>query len=385
MEVIIDDDASSSVVEVDSGSSGAARAQFENLRGGVAENQAAQGTRWCFTLNNYQEAHLSIIEMVLAPLAKWLIYGKETAPNTGTKHLQGFVMLQKNKRLAGMKSILVTAHWELARGSNKQNFEYCSKDGDFVEFGVRPEFHENNGKREKSDWEKVWSSAKQGKIDEIPAHARVTCYSSIKMIGKDYMQPMPDADDVTGVWIQGPSGIGKSRRARNDYPGAYFKLCNKWWDGYQGEDFVIMDDLSQEHACLAYHIKIWGDRYSFVAESKGSAACIRPKKFVITSQYKINEIFTKAEDREAIARRFHVVDLFPPALFPIFRTPEPHLRPVTPGPDSVPGASPESRVGGTDQLVDEGTSKKQKRVEWKSEPDVDEDVIPCTQPMAEEL
>lgn len=61
-------------------------------------------------------------------------------------------------------------------------------------------------------------------------------------------------------WLHGPAGCGKTRAAIKKHPEAYMKLSNKWWDGYQGQDAVILDDLDPERAkCLAQHLKHWAD------------------------------------------------------------------------------------------------------------------------------
>jgi len=70
-------------------------------------------------------------------------------------------------------------------------------------------------------------------MDEIPADIKVKHYGNLQKIGKDHLLPK-DSDHLRGVWLVGHSGCGKSKTAREKYPDAYPKLCNKWWDGYQG-------------------------------------------------------------------------------------------------------------------------------------------------------
>ena len=74
-------------------------------------------------------------------------------------------------------------------------------------------------------------------------------------------------------WIVGPSGCGKSRLARDENPGAFVKLMNgKWWDGYDDEDVVILDDWDPYMAAQGGDMKRWCDRYVFPRKLKGPSA-----------------------------------------------------------------------------------------------------------------
>lgn len=263
------------------------------------------GKRWCFTVNNYTEDE---IESVRSLPAKYHVFGYETG-ESGTPHLQGFAVFAEMKRMAAMKKLLPRAHLELAKGSSLQASDYCKKDGKFEEFGVPPAENavKAGGEATKNLFKRTWEQAKAGDVEEIDPRIRLVHYKTIRMIGRDYLRRPPDVDDVTGLWLYGAPGVGKSRVVSEVFPEAYRKLQNKWWDGYQNEEIVWLDDFDMKE--LGHHLKIWADRYAFLAEIKGSAMYVRPRLFVVTSNYKITDPFFCWDDvtTDAIDRRFKTV------------------------------------------------------------------------------
>lgn len=109
------------------------------------------------------------------------------------------------------------------------------------------------------------------------------------------------------------SGTGKSRHVRGTYADAYIKsAATEWWNGYNDEAVVIIEDLDKYHLKLGYHLKIWSDHYPFPANIKGSGErMIRPEKIIITSNYTPEEIWDDDKTTDPINRRFKMVPYFP--------------------------------------------------------------------------
>lgn len=257
---------------------------------------------FCFTNNNYADT-----EFEDAIECAYIVYGKETG-DSGTPHLQGYVCFKNAKTLTSVIKLLKPRHVEVAKGNSLQNYEYCTKDGDFTERGVRPLTQKEKGESNKRRWEDALHNAQQGNYDEIPADIRFKYDRNIKRLRHDYVNSQKLCDtEATHLWYYGGANSGKTRKAREDHPDAYDKLCNKWWDGYEGEDTVIIDDFDIRHEKLVYHLKRWADRYPFRAEIKNSMMAIRPKLIIVTSNYHPNEIWTSAPDLQPIVRRFKVI------------------------------------------------------------------------------
>lgn len=266
---------------------------------------------WCFTINDYDDDDIMKLRDISVDTT-YMVWGKETAPTTGTRHLQGYVYFTNAKTFSAVKKLMPKgAHLEAAKGSAEQNKEYCEKEGDSEEYGTMPKKHGDGGAaKNKERWDAARKHARDGNFDEIDSDIYVRCYGTLKKIRQDELTTARGTHDTEQqmLWFWGPSGTNKSRTARLKYPNAYLKMCNKWWDNYQGQDTVLIEDFDEQHKVLIHHMKIWADRYSFMAEVKGHCIEIRPERIVVTSNYHPSQIWDKPEDLEPILRRFKTIE-----------------------------------------------------------------------------
>lgn len=260
---------------------------------------------WCFTINNPTFEDLLNLEQVKNE-AVYYCYGREHGTDRGTFHWQGYVYFPNAITMARARQCLPRAHLEPQRGTCNQAIAYCQKEGDWEEWGDKPQHGGGGTQREK--WRELIQLAEDGDMDTIKDKfpgEYLRYFQRLRSLRKRTTGVLDG--ELEHEWWYGPTGTGKSRTLWRLFPGHYPKELNKWWCGYEDEDVVAIEEWSPKNECTASFLKIWADRYPFPAQIKGgSLKQIRPKKIIVLSNYTIDQCFPNAEDREPIKRRFKI-------------------------------------------------------------------------------
>lgn len=246
---------------------------------------------YCWTINNYtiaDDQNISALED--DPRVRYFVYGREVGA-AGVPHYQGYIYFHSRIAFNSVKKLLPRAHIESQRATIEQAIDYCKKDGDFTEFGDKPFTQAEKGKRGREYWEEQLDLCKRGRIEECDPKLQITHHTALYAIKARNCPMPPDNADLNNHWYYGETGTGKSRKARTENPGAYLKMCNKWWDGYNDQEVVVIEDFDKVHKVLGHHMKIWSDRYAFPAEIKGSKVNLRPRVIIVTSNYSPSDIW----------------------------------------------------------------------------------------------
>ena len=283
----------------------------------------ARARRWCFTLNNYNPEDWLTLQFIqqhsLSHKIQYLIAEQETAPHSGTRHIQGYIEFTERYYMQNLKdlfSFLRRAHLEPAKGTRSQNKDYCTKehpDGQLTTEFVR----DSDPKQPTYDQLATFIKENTAPLDIFEQFPRLYLQHRNAIISTltDYRQqtlktgPYHLKLKLKNLWIWGEPGTGKSYFAESRNMTTYVKNTNKWWDGYQGQELVIIEDLDPD-SCkhMAKFLKNWADDYPFLAEIKGAAQLWPPTFcFIITSNYHPQDCFENQQDLQAILRRFSVI------------------------------------------------------------------------------
>lgn len=243
---------------------------------------------------------------------QWCLGQLEKCEETGKLHVQGMAFSKENCAWPALTKL--NAHKEKCK-SPLDSIKYCSKEDTRVagpwEFGERPSW---NIKGQKVTNAELLKRPLTELVEEerIPLKGLKKLKEDIdtyRLLKKADIDREAIAED--NLWIVGKPGVGKSFWVRSEYgTSLYLKAQNKWWDGYNGQETVLIDDFDKQGACLSHHLKLWADCYALNGEVKGSTIPLTYKRLIITSNYRPDEIWTDdAALLDAISRRFRIREM----------------------------------------------------------------------------
>lgn len=276
----------------------------------------AKNRNYCFTsFENVDHMHFKEAYSEYIDEINYLIVGIETCPTTQKKHIQGFIQLKAPMRLTRLKDIMQckTMHIETTKGTPEDNVKYCSKEGNFKEYGVL----QTQGKRNDLTTSlKKYTTLKEFIQNEPAIYIR---YRSgvegyYRSFGVDYI---PTDSKPIVIWLYGDTGTGKSRIIKD-----YLKCkiaegyrvwrrplgSHAWFDGYVDQDIVFLDEVR-------------GSTYKFddllqmldydcpQVPIKGSFTNFNPKVILITSNAHPEDTYqyVNDENKQQLVRRCDLI------------------------------------------------------------------------------
>jgi hypothetical protein len=162
-----------------------------NTNPSIAKKQPNPDARWCFTLNNYTEKEYEEIVSALIACKYTYIIGKEVGEQ-GTPHLQGYFETDTRVRPSSLKLSHKRTHFEKARGTDLENYKYCSKENKFID-----------------NFSRMWK-VKNG-IIKIKCIEETEFFKWQMEVVKYYYKDYKEPNDRNIYWIYDPVGcVGKT-------------------------------------------------------------------------------------------------------------------------------------------------------------------------------
>ncbi|QMW68727.1 replication-associated protein [Crucivirus-245] len=285
---------------------------------------------WLYTWFNYDPEKLPVVPDTEC---KYRIEGKELTPTKKTPHVQGFVIFKTKQRWSTVTTNYPGINWlpMCKKATPWNNFEYCSKDGDFTEFGERPKQPKASGRgNDQQAFAEAFAAdsvgagiqiIKEKRPRDLALHGEAiernlkkakTEQWSHKYRENSFLVPLQDTG--SNLLVHGPSNTGKTH-----YAAAHFEnplVCSHVDDLKRlgpDNDGIIFDDMSFKHWPVEAIIHLLDREFGRSINVRYGTVQIRagiPKIFTHNTRNPFYEEATIEEEQKiAIERRFRRVNV----------------------------------------------------------------------------
>lgn len=259
-----------------------------------------------FALTDFKMERKPYNDILAKDDVTYLILGLENCPSTGRLHWQGFIYFTNDRTVNSVRKKLPNIGYVQAmyyKSWPKRAANYCAKNENLVmEVGECP----SQGKRK--DLNSIKLMVKNGDdlykvIDECDNLQQIQ-YAE-KLFKYRNLQMKRPIKKIDIIWIMGPPGSGKSRIVHELEDDLYQPITAKWWDGYNGQKAVLLDDFRSNWCDYNYFLRLT-DMYPLTVEVKGGSYPAMWDKVYITCPHSPEKTFRyieSIEDNKQVLRR----------------------------------------------------------------------------------
>lgn len=261
------------------------------------------------------QAALDVVrEVGISQHIVYIVAQAEFAPSTGRLHIQGYLECKERwtfhkVRGSVFEGYMPGAQIAVARGSAKQNKEYCTKAASRVPRTEPVEIGDPSGDTGETHQagkalDRIFADIKAGDsleeiVDKYGFGVFVRHERSLKSAMCTWGKRRSAMPKV--VLLIGPSGSGKSRWVDRVYPRRYRMTFGNggnsaWFDGYNGEDVIELSEFRGQLQ-LAFMLDLL-DRYELKVQTKGGTTQCVSSTIVITSNEEPSEWYPAMENRD---------------------------------------------------------------------------------------
>lgn len=236
-----------------------------------------------------------------------MVHQLERGEENGVLHVQGYVYFKEPRTMATVKRLLGydSAHLEPRRGSHTQAKDYCMKldtrvagPWEFGDSAAVPEFQGDNG------WGELLCDARtmrEVEMFEKYPERMIRCYKGINRF-RQLCTPSRNWPMRVCVLV-GPSGVGKTYTAhklaegKTHYVVPEPKQSGLYMDGYEGQEVVIVDEMSKRFFTRCGLLRLL-DRYAMKVSVHGNQVEFTSRIIIFTSNKHPKEWYNSGYDWE---------------------------------------------------------------------------------------
>lgn len=276
------------------------------------------------TINNIETYDKTLEYLLNLKSLSYIIACEELAPTTNKKHIHIYTHFKNAISLSIKKCN--KAHIEVCKGSPKQNIDYIRKNGNIIfEDGEEPKQGNKNYNYEnlKMTTEKdILNNEELNNFEKCAVLKLKKIADNEPMKASDFLNSWSKFDELKVYYICGPSGSGKSQKAKEiikeyvqEKPEAnidLIKYTNNFYIGATGKSEIgFYDEFRPSHMKASEFINLI-DYNKHQMNIKGGNVKNNYKMIIITSIFKPEKIYNNIPDESKTQwlRRMNIINLY---------------------------------------------------------------------------